>query len=124
MSHTFTPTRRKTLKMFAGLPLLPLGAGVSGSLALKQAATSDADLGLEFGLSKLNQLYDAGSNLLGADNSTYSYYASVDPKTAAKDLPWTTALVAVAAADNKLGNEVRYMIHRLCSHRCLKLVIT
>ena len=92
-----------------------LGAGVSGSLALKQAATSDADLGLEFGLAKLNALYDAGSILLGADNSTYSYYASVDPKTAAKDLPWTTALVAVAAVDNKLGNEVRYMIHRLCS---------
>ncbi|MBS0405049.1 MAG: DUF839 domain-containing protein [Proteobacteria bacterium] len=42
MSHTFTPTRRKTLKMFAGLPLLPLGAGVSGA-GLLSACGGDGD---------------------------------------------------------------------------------
>ena len=31
MSHTHRLTRRKTLQMFAGLPLLPLGAGASAS---------------------------------------------------------------------------------------------
>ena len=42
MSHTFTPTRRKTLKMFAGLPLLPLGAGASAA-GLLSACGGDGD---------------------------------------------------------------------------------
>lgn len=90
-----------------------LGAGVAGSLALKQSATSGADLGLETGLGKLNELYATGGSQLNADNSAFSYYASVDPKVLAKDMPWSTA--AVAADNDGLGNEVRYLIHRLCS---------
>ena len=90
-----------------------LGAGVSGSLSLKQAATSGADLGLETGVAKLNELYSQGPVQLGIDNAAYGYYASVDPRVAAKDLPWTGS--ALAADDDGLGNEVRYFIHRLCS---------
>ena len=90
-----------------------LGAGVSGSLSLKQSATSGGDLGLETGVAKLNELYATGPAQLGADNSTYGYYASVDPRVASKDLPWSSAVVA--ANDDGLGNEVRYIVHRLCS---------
>jgi Tfp pilus assembly protein PilX len=90
-----------------------LGAGVSGSLALKRSATSGADLGLETGLSALKTLYETGPNLLDADATSSGYFASVDPKVEAKDLPWSSS--AVAATNDGLGNEVRYLIHRLCS---------
>ena len=48
------------------------------------------------------------------------YYASVDPKLAAKDMPWSTAPVAPSLISggagnvSDLGNEVHYLIHRLC----------
>ena len=90
-----------------------LGAGLSGSLALKQSATSGGDLGLETGVAKLNELYATGPAQLGVDNPAYGYYASVDPRVASKDLSWSTA--AVATLDDGLGNEVRYIVHRLCS---------
>lgn len=90
-----------------------LGAGVSGSLALKQAATSGADLGLETGLAKLEVLAATGSSALDANNSSFGYYASVDPKVSAQSLGWGSA--PVAATSDALGNEVRYLIHRLCS---------
>ncbi|MEZ5608501.1 MAG: DUF839 domain-containing protein [Burkholderiaceae bacterium] len=44
MHHTFTPNRRKTLKMFAGLPLLPLGAGVSAAGLLSACGGDDTPL--------------------------------------------------------------------------------
>ena len=92
-----------------------LGAGVSGSLALKQSATSGADLGLETGLAKLEYIYRTGPELLGTDNAQLGYYASVDPKLEAKDLPWATApLASPDEVGEKLGNQVRYVIHRLC----------
>lgn len=87
-----------------------LGAGVSGSLALKQAATSGADLGLETGLAKLEALSATGTSAL--DGNSVGYFASVDPKLPAKSLGWDSA--PVAAASDPLGNEVRYLIHRLC----------
>lgn len=89
-----------------------LGAGVSGSLALKQAATSGADLGLETGLAKLETFSATGTSALDASNASIGYYASVDPKVTAKSLAWGSA--PVAAASDPLGNEVRYLIHRLC----------
>lgn len=97
-----------------------LGAGVSGSLALKQSATSGADLGLETGLAQLDVIYRTGPDQLGVDNAASGYYASVDPKLAAKDMPWSTAPVApssnVGGIGNvsDVGNEVHYLIHRLC----------
>lgn len=90
-----------------------LGAGVSGSLALKQAATSGADLGLETGLAKLEVLAATGTSALDANNSSLGYYASVDPKASAQSLAWGSA--PVVTTNDGLGNEVRYLIHRLCS---------
>ena len=90
-----------------------LGAGVSGSLALKKAATSGADLGLETGLSKLEVLAATGTSALDANNSTLGYYASVDPKASVQSLAWGSS--PVATTNDGLGNEVRYLIHRLCS---------
>lgn len=90
-----------------------LGAGVSGSLALKQAATSGADLGLETGLAKLEALAATGTSALDANNASFGYYASVDAKVSASSLDWAHA--AVATTSDPLGNEVRYLIHRLCT---------
>lgn len=85
------------------------GAGIAGTLALKQSATSGADLGLEQGLAKLNTLSDTQ---LDSGVATQGYYASVDPAASAKELAgWATA----PSASDSLGNEVRYLIHRLCS---------
>lgn len=42
MSHTHRLTRRKTLQMFAGLPLLPLGAGASASGLLAACGGGDS----------------------------------------------------------------------------------
>ena len=94
-----------------------LGAGVSGSLALKQSATSGADQGLEMGLAGLNALYAQGPTKLEANDTSAGYFASVDPKVVAKDLPWTSSVLLPAPTDAKLdmGNEVRYLIHRLCT---------
>ncbi|CAM5777778.1 PhoX family protein [Ottowia pentelensis] len=44
MHHNFTPNRRKTLKMFAGLPLLPVGAGVSAAGLLSACGGDDTPL--------------------------------------------------------------------------------
>ncbi len=94
-----------------------LGAGVSGSLALKQAATSGADQGLEVGMAALTTLYSQGPTKLEANDTSVGYYASVDPKVVAKDLPWTSSVLVPAPTDSKqdIGNEVRYLIHRLCT---------
>ena len=91
------------------------GTGVSGSLSLKRSATSGADLGLETGLASLSALALTGSGALDVSNEQKGYYASVDPRVEAASLPWGNNTSALAAADDGLGNEVRYVVHRLCS---------
>ena len=92
-----------------------LGTGVAGSLALKQSATSGADLGLEQGLAALNTLSIAGGDKLDNNVSASGYYATVNPKLSTDQLPWESGSKKVTD-DDGLGNEVRFMIHRLCTN--------
>lgn len=91
-----------------------MGAGVSGSLALKQTATSGADLGLERGLAELDTLYLAGGDKLDNNVSASGYYATVDPKLKTEELPWASSAKKVTD-DDGLGNQVHFLIHRLCT---------
>ena len=84
------------------------GASMAGSLALKQGATSGADLGLERGMAQLDALYSAGSAPLEADAGG-GYFASHDPRA---PLDWSQA--KLVAEDDGLGNRVEFLIHRLC----------
>ncbi len=102
-----------TLTSLALVRTTTTGSSIAGSLALKQTATTGADLGLEYGLAQLDQLSQNGAALDG-DNAGAGYFASFDPRVAAKELLWD-ASGKQATSDDGLGNEVRYMIHRLCS---------
>lgn len=84
------------------------GAGMAGSLALKQGATSGADFGLERGMAQLDALYSAGSATLEAD-ADGGYFASHDPGA---PLDWSQA--KLVTEDDGLGNKVEFLIHRLC----------
>lgn len=98
-----------TLTGLALVRTTTLGASIAGNLTFKQSATSGADLGLELGLAQLNALSDAQ---LDVGSAAKGYYASVDPTVPAKELPgWANAPVT---NNDGLGNEVRYLIHRLC----------
>ncbi|MEF9962865.1 MAG: hypothetical protein RR749_11555 [Comamonas sp.] len=101
-----------TLTALALVRTTTTGSSIAGSLAFKQTATTGADLGLEHGLAQLDQL-SQNSAALDGNNASAGYFAQVDPKIAAKDLAWSSA--RQATADDGLGNQVHYMIHRLCS---------
>ena len=103
-----------TLTSLALVRTTTTGSSIAGSLAFKQTATTGADLGLEYGLAQLEQLSQNGT-ALDRDNPSEGYYAQVVPSVPAKDLPWNAG-AKQASADDGLGNEVHYMIHRLCSH--------
>ena len=102
-----------TLTSLALVRTTTTGSSIAGSLALKQTATTGADLGLEHGLAQLELLSQNGAALDG-NSAGAGYLASFDPRIAAKDLQWDSA-GRRATADDGLGNEVHYMIHRLCS---------
>lgn len=103
-----------TLTALALVHTTTLGANIAGNLALKQGATSGADLGLEKGLLLLDSLYANGGSALDSNGAAGSgYYAMADDAVVVSDLPWSTA--AQATADDGLGNRVRYLVHRLCS---------
>lgn len=101
-----------------GLALLrsaSTGAGIAGSLSLQRSATSGADLGLEQGLARLDSLYTSAADAMDSDNTAHGYYASADARQSAPDFDWDAGSVQ-ATSDDGLGNRVRYVIHRLCSH--------
>lgn len=102
-----------TLTSLALVRTTTTGTTIAGSLALKQTATTGADLGLELGLAQLDQLAQ-NSAALESSNAGAGYFALVNPAIATQDLPWSSA--RQASADDGLGNQVHYLIHRLCSN--------
>lgn len=100
----------------AGLAMLrQMGSGVSiaGNIGFKQNATSAADAGVEVGRQWLMAQTVA---TLAADLPAAGYYstwgASVDPTDPSFD--WTNAGSVPVALEAANGNNVRYIIHRLC----------
>lgn len=102
-----------TLTSLALVRTTTTGSSIAGSLALKQTATTGADLGLEHGLAQLEFLSQSGSALEN-HQAAAGYFATFDPRVATQDLPWSSA--RQATADDGLGNQVHYLIHRLCSN--------
>ena len=91
-----------------------VGAGViiAGNLAFKENATSVGDLGLETARA---WLVGQGSSALQTDQATSGYYSSWALTFNPATFNWSTNTSMLATADDGTGNEVRYVIHRLCS---------
>jgi Tfp pilus assembly protein PilX len=92
-----------------------IGAGViiAGNIAFKQNATSVGDLGIEAARS---WLIGQGSSALQSDQATSGYYSSWALTFNPATFGWTDSVSRLASSDDGTGNEVRYVIHRLCSN--------
>ncbi len=88
-----------------------VGAGVviAGNLAFKQNATAVGDLGIE--AARL-WLIGQGSGALQANQA--GYFATMDLTFNPTTFNWSSSATQATANDGT-GNEVRYVIHRLCS---------
>lgn len=89
-----------------------IGAGViiAGNMAFKQNATSVGDLGIEAARA---WLINQGSSALQADQAAAGYYASWALTFNPSTFSWDGA--NSGSAGSVSGNDVRYVIHRLCS---------
>lgn len=121
-----SPRRQQGIVLFIALIVLvamtlagiamfrSIGAGViiAGNIAFKQNAASVGDLGIEAARS---WLVNQGASDLQADQLTSGYYSSwaltFNPATFA----WTDAVSKLASSNDGTGNEVRYVVHRLCN---------
>jgi len=92
---------------------------IAGNLAFKQSGIASSDAGIE---AAINWLSDNG-DVLEADKASNGYYATSQdnldltgnkiPSSSADDLDWNSSAVTTLAED-AAGNEVAYIIHRLC----------
>ncbi|GIZ50425.1 pilus assembly PilX family protein [Noviherbaspirillum aridicola] len=108
------------------------GNQVAGNLAFKQAATAAADIGTQAAIDWLTAR--VGTPDVNEDMPTQAYYATsqdsldITGTRAAADRaqvdwdanncrgrPNSSCIAPSAAIDAGAGNEVRYLIHRLCS---------
>jgi type IV pilus assembly protein PilX len=98
----------------AGLAMLrQMGSGVSiaGNIAFKENATSSADAGTEVGRQWLvAQTTVTLNNDLPASGYYATWGASIDPTT----FDWSNAGSVPVALEAGNGNDVRYIVHRLC----------
>ena len=94
---------------------LSSGVSIAGNVAFKENATSVADSGTEaarawFTLPANNQA------VLSNDNAAAGYYSSWTANDDPSTFDWAGGSVEVPAALNAgTGNQVRYIIHRLCA---------
>jgi type IV pilus assembly protein PilX len=114
-----------TLAGIALLRSVDTSAVIAGNLAFKQSATASGDAGVEAAIAWLIQTAPSGS--LDQDVPGSGYYATRqdaldltgnkrDPEgagTAEDDLNWDGAGVVKLGGD-AAGNEVAYVIHRMC----------
>lgn len=91
---------------------------VAGNLAFRQGATAAADWGVEAARTYLKTTLDANKAAMDNDNPAAGYYSSWQ---AGLDLLGTTgspfdwpALAQLVGTDTA-GNEVRYVLHRMCA---------
>lgn len=100
------------------------GAGIAGNLAFKQGATSVADLGVELARTWLTTTGASSPATLDLDAEENGYYASwqddFEPLTHdwghARKLKQADAVGLIGnTAKDEQGNEIRYVVHRLCA---------
>lgn len=104
-----------------------MGNIIAGNLAFKQGATQSGDFGIE----RARQwLLGAGANLLIADSPGVGYFANwqtgsdlTGNNPAQADFNWDANAVRLAR-DPVTGNEVRYVVHRMCRESNKSVVST
>lgn len=86
------------------------GVTISGNIAFKQTTLSTADQGIDDAFTFLTNNITSG--VLDANSTGNGYYATVfDPADWSDDAVWADAKDLGA---NGAGNNVRYVIHRMC----------
>ena len=119
-----------TLVGVSMLRSIGFGAGIAGNLAFKQNATSVADLGIEVARTWLVNTGAASPGGLAADDVAGAGYFSCwysncaaktefDPMTynwnnSRKLVNADAAFIGALTGKDDTGNEIRYVIHRLC----------
>lgn len=88
------------------------GVEIAGNVGFKQNATSMADLGTETGFAWVYAQRSA-PNVLNADSTANAYFAVWDDTFNPLTFDWSKA--KQVTANDGMGNQVRYVIHRLCS---------
>jgi type IV pilus assembly protein PilX len=88
------------------------GLWVAGNLAFRKTATSVADDGVEAARAWLTDPVH-NAEILKSDIPDDAYYASWDATFKASEHDWETKS-RLLTGDDGLGNEIRYVVHRLC----------
>ncbi len=99
-----------TLAGLAMFRSVSTGVVIAGNLTFKQAATNAADRGVEAGRAWLTAQLPANLQNTALPGFYSDWGATFDPTT----FDWVTNGILVTSDDGG-GNEVRYVIHRLCS---------
>jgi type IV pilus assembly protein PilX len=99
---------------------------IAGNLAFKQSATTSGDSGVEAAINALNATQTAmqaipsnvlmdPANALNVTNAANGYYSNADPAMSLTDpANWVDAKSMLVTSDDGAGNEVRYIIQRMC----------
>lgn len=111
-----------TLASIAMVRSVDTSTVIAGNLAFKQSATASGDAGLEAAIVWLS----ANSGSLEQDSASNGYYAtsqnSLDltgnktPDAPSDNLDWTSSSAVKILAKDAAGNEVAYVIHRMCDN--------
>jgi Tfp pilus assembly protein PilX len=100
-----------TMAGLAMMRSMGAGVGVAGNLAFKQTATSVADMGIEVARSWLTSPVRTADDLK-ANVVAEGYYATWNLGFSPQNYDWSNSKLVTANDGN--GNEIRYVIHRLC----------
>jgi Tfp pilus assembly protein PilX len=87
---------------------------IAGNLAFRQGATLAADSGVETARTWLIAPAQGG-NALYNNSPANGYYSSAAPVASWEQYDWTNLAVPVPGGVDAAGNQVRYVIHRLCT---------
>jgi hypothetical protein len=99
---------------------------IAGNLAFKQSATTSGDSGVESAIDALNTIQiamtNSNSNVLMDPANTFNitdaangYYSNADPALVITDSAnWVNGSSKLVTTDDGAGNEVRYIIQRMC----------
>lgn len=100
-----------TLAGLAMMRTIGSGVGIAGNLAFKQTATSVADFGVEVARTWLTDPLRT-TDVLKSDNTAAGYYATWGTNFSPLTHDWSNS--QLVTANDGAGNQVRYVIHRLC----------
>jgi hypothetical protein len=97
------------------------GLSIAGNLGIRQGAVSGADLGTEAAMSWLKPKLSAGAGALDNDIAGQAYYSDWGTSDASRlngdptlfsAADWNNSVLVTS--DDGTGNEVRYIVERLC----------